>query len=56
MTSQLYFLGVIFKIGDGYCLRRVFLHIYAKFQDVSIKTVAVKQKSPQEGDEEQQRE
>ena len=34
-----FFLGGIFKIGDGYCLRRVFLHFYAKFQEVSMKTV-----------------
>ena len=38
MTSA-FFLGGIFKIGEGYCLHRVFLHIYAKFQEVSMKTV-----------------
>ena len=38
------FLGGIFKIGDGYCLRRVFVHIYAKFQEVSMKTVGCETK------------
>ena len=43
MTST-FFLGRISKIGDGYCLRRVFLHIYAKFQEVSMKTVGCETK------------
>ena len=33
-----------------------FLHIYAKFQEVSMKTVGCETKSPQEEAEEQQRE